>query len=287
LGVSLEVNKALVRRYFEELASQGKLDVADELFGPSFGQSHPERFPAEVPPGPERGKFIWATWRAAFPDWQVEILDLLAEGERVAARIAASGTHRGELRRPAFTVAPPTGERISVTGTVWFTFQDGRIADIEETHNLGAALQRLGIRRVGEPDPEANKAVVRRLIEDVWNRANPAAADEIIAPDRLFAGRPAPPQVVREASARVVAARPDHHVIINDLVAEGDKVAVWWTARGTHLGEYVHPVFGRLAPTGKPLTINGLAIHRVAGGKLVVSQVGMAGYGKRMASSGA
>lgn len=40
---------------------------------------------------------------------------------------------------------------------------------------------------------EANKAVVRRLIEEVWNRANPDAVDELIAPDRLFAGRPAPP----------------------------------------------------------------------------------------------
>lgn len=59
------------------------------------------------------------------------------------------------------------------------------------------------------------------------------------------------------------------HWTINDLVAEGDKVVVSWTAHGTHLGELDHPAFGRVAPTGKQLTVSGISIHRVAGGKLV------------------
>ncbi len=268
--MSTEANKTVVRRYFAELVSQGKLDVADELFTPTFFAQRSALFPPEVPPGPERAKFIWSSWRAAFPDWHVDIEQLFAEEEGVAARISAAGTHLGELRRPAFSLAPPTGEAISLTASIWFTFQGGRIADLEETHNLGTVLQRLGIRRVGEPDPEANKAVVRRIVEEVWNRTNVDAADELFAPNFSRHGQVLGPAGVKAIMARLSAAQPDAHFTIDEMLADGDKVILRRSTRGTYTGTPTeHPLFGRVTPpAGLVMTLHAVNIFRLVDGKV-------------------
>jgi len=59
---------------------------------------------------------------------------------------------------------------------------------------------------------------------------------------------------------------PDVRLTIEDMVAEGDKVAVRWAWSGTHRGEYMG-----IAPTGKEVTYTGITIHRITGGKIVES----------------
>src|SRR5262245_3793961 len=146
----LEQHKDLVRRYFGEFASDGRLELAEQLFTPTFLQERP--LPADVPPGPARARWIWSTWRAAFPDWRVEVVELVGEGDCLAARIVARGTHLGELARGALvTRVPPTGKRVELLATVWFHVEDGRIARIVETADFTALLQSLGISRVPEP----------------------------------------------------------------------------------------------------------------------------------------
>lgn len=61
---------------------------------------------------------------------------------------------------------------------------------------------------------------------------------------------------------------PDKHFTIEDVIAEGDKVALRWTIRGTHLGEFWTPA-GTAAPTDKPITLTSTAIYRVADGRIV------------------
>jgi predicted ester cyclase len=76
--------------------------------------------------------------RAAFPDWHNQVDDLIAEGDRIVARITCSGTHEGEL----FGVAP-TGRRVTYAGVGIFRLHDGRIEDawvVGDTQELWRAL---------------------------------------------------------------------------------------------------------------------------------------------------
>lgn len=145
--MALDDNKVLVRRYFGEFGSQGKLELADELFAATYFQDRP--LPSEIPPGPDRAKWVWSTWRGAFPDWNVEIAELVGEGNCLAARIIARGTHLGELVRPTlYTRVPPTGKPVTLRGTIWFYLENGKIADVVETADFTDLLQAIGVERV-------------------------------------------------------------------------------------------------------------------------------------------
>jgi predicted ester cyclase len=84
-----EENKALVRRLVDEAINGGRLELVEDLFAPELAE-------------PARQAF--RSFRAAFPHWREEIVDLVAEGDKVAARFRCSGTFQGE-----FMVLPPTG----------------------------------------------------------------------------------------------------------------------------------------------------------------------------------
>ena len=103
--MSLEQNKALLTRSFEELFNRGNLDVADELFAPDFAER--EELPAGLPGGREGVKQLTAMFRRAFPDFHVTIDDIITEGDRVVVRSTWTGTQRGE-----FMGIPPTGKSI-------------------------------------------------------------------------------------------------------------------------------------------------------------------------------
>ena len=103
---------------------------------------------------------------------------------------------------------------------------------------------------------EGNKAVVRRLWEEVWNRADLAVADEIF--DEAYAAH-------EKASVPVVrAAFADSHHAVEDLIAEGDRVVTRFTWSGTHRG----PFMG-VPPTGRRVAVEGIWIHRLEGGRIV------------------
>jgi predicted ester cyclase len=107
-----EENKALVRRYFEEIWDKGNLDLIDELFTTNFVRHGPTGTEGEVR-GLEGFKGLVTMYRTAFPDLRVPIEDLIAEGDMVVTRWTARGTHQGELIGNA-----PTGNQVTVTGTI-------------------------------------------------------------------------------------------------------------------------------------------------------------------------
>jgi len=119
--------------------------------------------------------------------------------------------------------------------------------------------------------PEENKALVRRLIEKVWNQGNLAVFDELYAPDFLFHDPGLPQVCTREEDKQWIAgilhAFPDFHLTIEDLIAEGDQVVVRMTARGTNTGDILAP--SPHPATGRQVTITGIAIARVANGQFV------------------
>jgi steroid delta-isomerase-like uncharacterized protein len=112
-----------------------------------------------------------------------------------------------------------------------------------------------------------NKAIVRRAIDEFWNVHDLGAVDSLYAADFVNHDPLAPEVTGLEAfkawAGGVFAAFPDLHVVIDDMVAQGDKVGKVYTLTGTHKGELMG-----IPPTGKPVTMTGISIYRIAGGKI-------------------
>jgi steroid delta-isomerase-like uncharacterized protein len=116
---------------------------------------------------------------------------------------------------------------------------------------------------------EENKALVHRFEEAVWNERNPARVDEFFAASHVFRAAGGPPldrEGHRQMIATFQAAFPDGRNTSDALLAEGDKVVQRWTYRGTHQG-----AFQGIPPTGGQVTLTGISIWRVEGGKIVES----------------
>lgn len=114
---------------------------------------------------------------------------------------------------------------------------------------------------------EENKALMRRFWEEL-NKGNLAAIDELCATEYVYhsINGDMTSEQFKQYGAGLLAAFPDLDGSIDDMMAEGDKVAARYTLRGTHQG-----AFRGIAPTGKQIKISGLEIDRFAGGKFVES----------------
>ena len=115
---------------------------------------------------------------------------------------------------------------------------------------------------------EENESLVRRYVEQILNRGNMAVADELLAADyrRHISPTTAPlsVDVQKQRLAGIRTAFPDWHLTVEDMIADGDRVAFRATIRGTHKG-----TFQSIAPTGKAVTVSALDIVRIENGKLV------------------
>jgi steroid delta-isomerase-like uncharacterized protein len=112
-----------------------------------------------------------------------------------------------------------------------------------------------------------SKAIVRRFW-GVWEEGNIDLVDELLAPDYVnhtpaSPDQPTGPEGVKGVVTMFRSAMPDLRVVIEDMIAEEDKVAVRYTLEGTHEGE----LFG-IPPTGKRLSVKSISVERVSGGKI-------------------
>ena len=249
-----EENKAILRRVADEVLNQKNLDLVDEFYATDYVN--------HIPPNPEiRGsegfKQFFAMQFAAFPDFHLTAEDVLAEGDKVVLRWTFTGTHEGELMG-----IPPTGKQVTYTGIVINRFADGKIVEDWEIADFLGMMQQLTPPPV---DTEANKAIVRRVFEEVFNQRNLDLVDEIFAADYVLHAPPNPDIRGKEGFKQFVTttftAFPDGQYTVEDMVAEGDKVMIRWTALGTHQGDWAG-----IPPTGKHVTAMGLNIYRIANG---------------------
>ena len=128
-------NKAVVRRFYETF-EKWDLSILDEVLASNFVEHNP--FP-EQPTGPEGMKQVLGMMRAAFPDSEMSVEDLIAEGDKVAVRAEMTGTHRGE-----FMGLPATGNKVTVTGISIYSVVDGKIAEHWEQFDAMGMMQQLG-----------------------------------------------------------------------------------------------------------------------------------------------
>jgi steroid delta-isomerase-like uncharacterized protein len=115
---------------------------------------------------------------------------------------------------------------------------------------------------------ERNKALMRRFW-NVWEQGSIDLLDELLAPEYInhtlaTPDLPPGPEGVKEVVSMFRSAMPDLRVVIQDMIAEGDKVATRYALEGTHRGE----LFGVL-PTGKHLSIKSMTVERLSEGKIV------------------
>jgi predicted ester cyclase len=117
-------------------------------------------------------------------------------------------------------------------------------------------------------DEEKNKALTRWWWEEVWLKGNVAATDEFMAPNYVdhpsLPGLPPGPEGMKQALTYYRAASPQLQATLDDILADGERVALRWSARGTHLGEWLD-----VPPTGHHFTMSGITIYRLAEGKAV------------------
>ena len=115
---------------------------------------------------------------------------------------------------------------------------------------------------------EENKATSRRFYEELFNRGNLAAAEEIVTADFVLHDpnipeQPRGPDGLKRFVAMYRDIFPDIEFTVEDQVAEGENTATRWVARGTHQGELMG-----IAPTGKRVEVRAFTLHRFSGGKI-------------------
>src|SRR4051794_15754999 len=114
----------------------------------------------------------------------------------------------------------------------------------------------------------ANKELVRRFYKEVYGDWNMALVDAVVSPRFVShdwpEGGPTGPQAFRDYYSVMRSAVPDARYVVDDVVAEGDRVVVRWRMLGTQ-----ERAFGDIPPTGRAITLKGIAIYRLEDRKLV------------------
>ena len=138
--MSIEENKATVRRAIEEGWNQGHVAVFDELNAPNFINHDPGA------PG-VRTKDDYKRWvtesRSAFPNLQITIEDLIAEEDQVVMRSTFRGTHTGDLVTPM--PLPATGKQVTGTGITIVRLAGGKAVEVWTQRDTLGFLQQLGV----------------------------------------------------------------------------------------------------------------------------------------------
>jgi len=201
-----EANKAITRRLFEEAVNQRNLSLVDDIFAANYIFHDPAA--PDVRSREELKQFL-ATLLTVFPDAHVTLDYRIAEGDKVLAYATVLGTHQSE-----FMDIPPTDKQVMWTGVVINRFADGKIVEDWESFDALGLMQQLTATPV---DTEANKAIARRVFEEVFNQRNLDLVDEIFAIDYVGHVPPNPdihgPEGFKQFSAMLSAGFPDGPII--------------------------------------------------------------------------
>src|SRR5215207_2179696 len=133
-----EENKALARRFMEEVWNKGNVDFIDEVVASNY-VVHDPATPEGMSEGVEGAKQFFEMYHNAFPDTQMTVDDLITEGDKVVTRWTARGTHQGELMD-----IPPSGNRVEVTGISIDRIEGGKFVDSWSNYDLLGMMEQIG-----------------------------------------------------------------------------------------------------------------------------------------------
>lgn len=131
-------NKSIARRFFEDMLGTGNWDIADQILAPDVLMHHPSS------PEPLRGleavKGLLSAFRTGFPDLHLTVEDEIGEGDKVAVRWRARGTHTDNL----FGI-PPSGKRMNVAGISILRIAGGKIVEDWVAEDSLGLMQQIGV----------------------------------------------------------------------------------------------------------------------------------------------
>lgn len=137
MATTMEDNKALMRRYDEEVFARKNLAAIDEFISPDHVD---HTLPPGLPTGREGTRQAIDMYLKAFPDLSLTVDDMIAEGDKVVTRYTTHGTNRGPLGP-----IPPTGRRVSVSSVNVARIADGKIVEEWGIDDRLSMLQQLGV----------------------------------------------------------------------------------------------------------------------------------------------
>jgi steroid delta-isomerase-like uncharacterized protein len=277
-----QANEEVVRTFFEQVLSQGNMDLIDDLFAPEF-VLHTSADPSQDVQGLEGVMGFVMGLRTAFPDIVYTVEELISEGDSVVVRWHNQGTQQGD-----YLGIPATGKTVAIGGGNLFHFQGGKLVEEWGFPDSLSILIQLGVIPGGDqlgtatPGPMTGDAVAvatpgtedanRALMEQFWAAYNAGDADtilgQIFSPDFVnhtpAPGFPASGQGLVDTMLYFASGFPDQRASVEEIVVEGDLVASRVLVSGTHQGT----AYG-VPPTGRHVTYGGLTIVRIANGKMV------------------
>jgi steroid delta-isomerase-like uncharacterized protein len=123
---------------YEECFNKGDLSMVDDVISENFVSRTPN--PGGLPPDREGFKQTVNLLRSGFPDLNMTVDGMVAEGDTVAARVTARGTHTNE-----FMGIPPTGKQVTMTGMDFVRFENGKVVERWGAWDQLGMMQQLGV----------------------------------------------------------------------------------------------------------------------------------------------
>jgi steroid delta-isomerase-like uncharacterized protein len=140
--MSTETNKAIVRRFLDQVLNKRRHDLAEEFLADNV-EFHG---PGQSFIGLSEVKEWYTSLGSGFPDWQGTIIDMVAEGDKVAVRLNNKATHQGEMNG-----IPATGKTVNLESIVLYHLTNGKIDEGRLAIDQLSFMQQLGVI----PAPEA------------------------------------------------------------------------------------------------------------------------------------
>jgi steroid delta-isomerase-like uncharacterized protein len=277
--------RQLVLTMYDEVWNKGNMAAADDAVHPDFDDHPPTRFFDVGRRGPGALTEAAESFRNAIPDFHDTPELVVVEGDRAAYLGMISGRQTGEM----FGFAPKD-RRMRVWGINIFALKDGLISERWGQFDVLTMMQQLGVApgppmpeapaedpysygdpgraaRDGDTDIEANKAVYRRMVEEVVNQGQYDVVDELFHPD--YVDHVAPPgtppgfEGVKAIFKMFRTGFPDVKFNIDQMIGEGNYVATLVHGEGTHTGQFVE-----FPPSGKHAVWRSVGFFRIQDGKI-------------------
>jgi steroid delta-isomerase-like uncharacterized protein len=156
-----EQYKAHIRRYFEEIVCKGNLEAIPDFVAPNIVFRGP--YTPQPIQGIEAFKELIAMLQAAFADLQITEEDMIVEGDTVATRWTASGTHRGD-----FIGTGPSGKPFRFTGTAFYRIADGKIVEAWSVNNSLEIVRELSDTSVTVKDTAAKRRAQLQAVAEAY-----------------------------------------------------------------------------------------------------------------------
>ena len=196
--MSVEQNKMIMRRIYDEVWGKGKTALLSEFFTPDVCDHLP--VPGQ-PRGLEGVRWFMDMMRRAVPDMRVTLDLVVGEGDLVADHFTATGTHKGEMMG-----MPPTNKKFTMSGSSLWRFSGGKISEMWALGDMLGMLQQVGLAPVpkgmpqeaGRPSsgrktngdtvrgtftPEQRRDTIRRAYQEFIDKRNLTNLDQFLTPD--------------------------------------------------------------------------------------------------------